>query len=190
MAVDELKSDPWRWFDRLVDIGVYHVNRDSCIERCNAAFARFFHNDPIHMIGCDVMEITAVDFRDEARRSYGMLLSGKAEQVHHKKVFVRQDGSHFERTINAVRTFDGDVISFAYESADDTSERQLLVESLEALSRTQSVNIKMTNADQSNTASHGSQIMQTSGNVLLFSSLIIGLSVMVIVIWLHVSQRG
>ena len=144
-------------------VGIAYVDLDGQILRCNEEFGRIQGDDPTHLTGRNVIDLTSPEDRDRARVNLKNLAEGSTEYVIHEKAYVNRSGETVHCRCQFIRTGDH-ITSFVYEFNPTDSHtdriRQLekyIGELLEIISRSNGINLKVTGTDNSVNANADNQ---------------------------------
>lgn len=173
-------------------LGIANVDFDGVILWCNEEFARLQSDAPIHLVGKNVIQLTAADDRERARVNLANLGNGKVEYVIHEKRYASRAGElvNCRCQFLAVRDVpDPYILSLVYEwdPATPYIERinqleQLLGEFVARSQKSSGVKISMTGNDNSQNATANNQSQATISNTTTNSTVKVAIISVVAVI--------
>lgn len=128
----------WRIFDALDDIGIAKVGQDANILKCNAAFANIFGDDPIHLCGKNVIDITAPLHKEKEINNINQLFNKNVTNIKHIKQYQKSDGTCVEKKIHTFAIYDDKenvsyLLSFVYSPIKEKTNESKRIHELETM---------------------------------------------------------
>lgn len=151
-----MSNSSWKILNKVKIIGIANVDFDGRILRCNEEFGRIQGDDPTHLVGRNVIELTSPEDRERARANLDNLSTGKVEYVIHEKTYVNRSGDSVNCRCQFLRTSEY-ITSFIYEFDPHDSHveriRQLeeyIGKLLEVVSKTNGINMNIGDNNSTN----------------------------------------
>lgn len=164
----------WKLLDRLEKIGVALVSFDGKILQCNSEFARIQGDDMTHLVGRNVVDLTATEDRERASLNLSRLSSGDSDSITHDKKYISRSGDMVSCRCQFIANRSkrsSCIVAFVFEfdPGDSQKLRILRLESqieklMSVIALTNGVSIKMSNSNTNANTQNDSSVKATADN--------------------------